>query len=126
MAQKVSVENMADTILEGMTKYSDLTTDIMKTCVKNAGNSIKKDIESTAPEKKGKYRKSWAIQKQKETSSCLEIIIHSKNRYQLAHLLEKGHVKRNGGRVPAIPHIAPAEEKGIRELMDGIERGLEG
>lgn len=124
MAQKVNIDKMADAIMEGMTQYSNLATDTMKICVKKAGNSIKKDIEATAPERTGKYRKSWKVQKQKETSTSLEVTIHSKNRYQLAHLLEKGHAKRNGGRVSAIPHIAPAEEKGIRELMEGIERGL--
>jgi hypothetical protein len=52
------------------------------------------------------------------------MVVHSKTRYQIAHLLEKGHAKRGGGRVAAKPHIAPAEEKGIRELKQEIERGL--
>ena len=50
----------------------------------------------------------------------------NKKRYQLTHLLEKGHAKRGGGRVRAFPHIAPAEQAGIRELEEGIKRGLEG
>ena len=50
--------------------------------------------------------------------------VHSKNRYQLAHLLEHGHAKRGGGRVAAIPHIEPAEANGIEALKSKIERGL--
>ena len=42
----------------------------------------------------------------------------------LAHLLEHGHAKCGGGRVKAIPHIAPAEEAAEEELMKDIERGL--
>ncbi|MCQ4931437.1 HK97 gp10 family phage protein, partial [[Eubacterium] rectale] len=47
-----------------------------------------------------------------------------KNRYQIAHLLEHGHAKRGGGRVAARPHIAPAEENGIQQLEEEIERGI--
>ena len=50
--------------------------------------------------------------------------VHSKNRYQIAHLLEHGHAKRGGGRVAARPHIAPAEEHGVTSLQEKIERGL--
>lgn len=122
--RRVTVDEMADAIMEGLQKYAELAADVMKDCVKKAGNTVKKETQAGAPVKTGRYQKSWAVKRQKETSNTLEVVVHSKNRYQFTHLLEKGHAKRGGGRVKAIPHIAPAEEKGIQELEEGIRRGL--
>ena len=122
--QRVSADRMAEAVMEGLLEYAELAADVMKDCVKKAGNTVKKETQAGAPVRTGKYKKSWAVKRQRETSNTLEVVVHSRNRYQLTHLLEKGHAKRGGGRVKAIPHIAPAEEKGIRELEEGIKRGL--
>ncbi len=122
--QRVSADRMAEAVMEGLLEYAELATDVMKDCVKKAGNTVKKETQAGAPVRTGKYKKSWAVKRQRETSNTLEVVVHSRNRYQLTHLLEKGHAKRGGGRVRAIPHIAPAEEKGVRELEEGIKRGL--
>ena len=100
--RRVTVDEMADVIMDGLLEYAELATDVMKGCVKKAGNTVKKETQAGAPEKTGRYKKSWAVKRQKETSNTLEVVVHSKNRYQLTHLLEKGHAKRGGGRVKAI------------------------
>ena len=122
--QRVSVDRMAEAVMEGLLEYAELAADVMKDCVKKAGNTVKKETQAGAPVRTGKYKRSWAVKRQRETSSTLEVVVHSRNRYQLTHLLEKGHAKRGGGRVKAVPHIAPAEEEGVRELEEGIKRGL--
>lgn len=124
MAGSIDIDDLADEIMEGLMEYADLATDTVKKAVKKAGNTVKKEIQATAPSDTRKYKKSFKVTKRKETSNALEVTVHSKDRYQLTHLLEKGHAKRGGGRVSAIPHIAPAEEKGIRKLAEEIERGL--
>ncbi len=88
----------------------------VKQAVRNAGETVRKEVGANAPKDTGDYAKSWAVKKTKETSSSLTLTVHSKNRYQLAHLLEYGHAKRGGGRVEGKAHIAPAEEKGSPEL----------
>ena len=124
MAGSIDIDDLADEIMEGLMEYADLATDTVKQAVKKAGNTVKKEIQATAPSDTGKYKKSFKVTKRKETANALEVTVHSKDRYQLTHLLEKGHAKRGGGRVPAQPHIAPAEQEGIRLLTDEIERGL--
>ena len=125
-ADKVSVSGLADAVMEGLTEYAELATEDMKAAVKKAGQTVRKEIQAGAPVKTGAYRKSWAVKTTREMSSFMEATVHSRNRYQLAHLLEFGHAKRGGGRVPGRPHIAPAEEKGIRQLEEEIKKALEG
>ena len=122
--QTVSIEQMADVIMEGLQEYADLATDDMKKAVKKAGNTVKTQINATAPKRTGKYAKSWKAKNTKETSTELQVTVYSPTRYMLAHLLENGHAKRGGGRVKAIPHIAPAEAVGEEQLIKDIESAL--
>ena len=119
-----SIDNMAAEIMKGLTEYADLANESMKKAVKKTATEVKKEISANAPKDTGAYAKSWAVKKTKENSHSLEMTVHSKNRYQLAHLLEKGHAKRGGGRVSGKPHIAPAEENGVQLLEHLIEGAL--
>ncbi|MCM1530601.1 MAG: HK97 gp10 family phage protein [Alistipes sp.] len=119
-----SIDDMADEIMKGLTEYAELADTAMKKAVRKTATSVKNEISANAPKRTGKYAKSWMTKKVKENSHSLEITVHSKDRYQIAHLLEHGHAKRNGGRVAAIPHIAPAEENGADLLESLIEKEL--
>lgn len=124
MATKVSIDQMASVIMDGLKEYADLATDDLKAAVKKTGNEVRKQIQSTAPKASGKYCKSWSVKTTKESSNGMEVTVYSRNRYQLAHLLEFGHAKRGGGRVAARPHIAAAEQAGIESFEQAIERSL--
>lgn len=119
-----SIDDMTDEIMKGLTEYADLADTAMKKAVRKTATSVKKEISANAPKRTGKYAKSWTTKKVKENSHSLEITVHSKDRYQIAHLLEKGHAKRDGGRVAGKPHIAPAEENGADLLESLIEKEL--
>ena len=116
-----SIENMADEIMKGLHEYSNLADDAMKKAVRKTAATVKSEISQNAPADTGAYAKSWATKKVSENSHSLTVTVHSRNRYQIAHLLEHGHAKRNGGRVSGKPHIAPAEQKG-EHTFDAIIR----
>ena len=124
--RRVSVEQMADAIAQSMAEFADFSNEVMKECVTETSKSVKKEIQENAPVLTGKYKKSWAAKTVKENANSLTMVVHSHDRYQIAHLLEHGHAKRGGGRVAAIPHIAPAEQRGAEELVSRIERGFSG
>lgn len=126
MGSTVRIDQMADAIMQGLNEYAELATEDMKKAVKAASKTVKKEIQAGAPQKSGAYSKSWAVKTVRETANSLEQTVHSKNRYQLAHLLEHGHAKRGGGRVSGKAHIAPAEQMGIEQLEDAIEKVLGG
>ena len=116
-----SIDNLTKEIMKGLQEYSELADDEMKKAVRKTATSVKKEISANAPHNTGTYAKSWTSSKVRETSHNLQMTVHSRNRYRLAHLLEKGHAKRGGGRVQGKPHIAPAEKNG-EELLENLIR----
>ncbi len=119
-----SIDNLADEIMKGLQEYSELADSAMKKAVRKTATSVKKEISANAPSDTGAYAKSWTTKKTAENSHTLQMTVHSKNRYQLAHLLENGHAKRGGGRVEGKPHIAPAEKSGELLLESLIAKEL--
>ena len=122
----ISPDKLASAVMKQMDEYGNLAAAEVKTAVRRAGKTVKEQIEATAPVRSGKYAKSWRAKPTRETADALEVTVHSPRRYMLAHLLEKGHAKRGGGRTRAFPHIRPAEEAGIEQLEDEIRKALKG
>lgn len=121
---RIKVDALAQAVMEGLEEYAKLATEDMKEAVKKAGQEAKKDVQAGAPVKSGAYKKSWAVKTTREDANSMEVTVHSRNRYQLAHLLEFGHALRNGGRARAFPHIAPAEDKAAELLEREIRQAL--
>jgi DNA/RNA endonuclease G (NUC1) len=126
MSRTVSIDEMAAAINEGLEEYANLSAEGVKSAVRKSAKAVKEQINGSAPVRSGRYAKSWAVKTTAESSQSLEQTVYSPSRYMLSHLLEKGHAKRGGGRVRAIPHIAPAEEAGIEMLEGLIEKALKG
>lgn len=131
MSKKVKVDDLAKEIISAIEDYSSLVAKDVKEAVMQGAETTVKEIKKNAPRDTGKYARSWVAEVQKENMSGKQVVVHSKNRYQLTHLLENGHAKRGGGRTEgekteAIPHIAPAEQKGIEVYEKAIERALKG
>ena len=120
MNRTVSIDEMDSAIMDELEKYAELASDDLKAAVKETAASVRKDIQAGAPVDTGKYKKSWSVKNVREDSESIELVVHSRNRYQIAHLLEHGHAKRGGGRVAAKPHIASAEQRGNEKLAQTI------
>lgn len=122
---KVSIGSLSKEVIKELKTYAKVTTGKVKEAVKNAGKTAKEEINMTAPKRTGAYAKSWAVKTLSETGSRLVLVVHSRNKYQLTHLLEYGHAKRGGGRVEARAHIKLAEEKAVKSFEEKIREAVE-
>ena len=122
--RKVKIDDLTDVVMESLMEYNDLAADTVKKAVKAAGTTVRNEIRQNAPERTGRYAKSWISKTTAESATSMQVTVYSPSRYMLAHLLEHGHAKRGGGRVPGKSHIAPAEQAGIDQLEKDIERSL--
>lgn len=122
---KVTAENFSEQVEALLEKYSEEVTltvkDVIKAAAKQGANLVKSNASVFGGS--GKYKKGWTSKVEEDRLSTTGIIY---NRAQpgLPHLLEHGHAKRGGGRVPGIEHIAPAERQAIEIVQKELESRL--
>ena len=112
----VNIDKLADEIVMELRSYEQDVTDGIKEAVEQTAKQCLSDIKKNSPSLTGSYKKGWKKKKEYESVSDIRFRIYNSTDYQLTHLLENGHAKRNGGRVEGYPHIGPAEKKAIKEL----------
>lgn len=124
-------ELMANSVLEISAILSDYSADIQEAIKEDARRIAKEgvnELKATSPKRKnsGKYAKGWRVKTQ-EGRWSINCTVYNATDWQLTHLLEKGHrmVNRKGevkGFVDAKVHIAPVEQKCIKQFQSDIER----
>ena len=79
-----------------------------------------KTVKGTYKIRTGKYNKGWRV-KETKGNGFVNCTVYNGTNWQLTHLLEKGHVTRNGGKTKAFVHIKPVEEKSVNEYIKDVE-----
>lgn len=125
MSSTIQIDGLADAVMKELRGYTAKVAQATKQATKATGRFTTREIKATAPRRTGKYAESWRSKTVSESSDKLALIVHSPKKYMLTHLLEYGHAKRGGGRVRAIPHLAPAEEKAGANLENEIRKRVE-
>ncbi|PGS32262.1 hypothetical protein COC58_29710 [Bacillus cereus] len=119
-----SINDLANEIARELQRYSNVVEEDLEVAKEEVANDLVDELKQKSPksDRQGgrKYAKGW--RKKKEGNA---FIVHNALKPQLTHLLEKGHAKVNGGRVPAKVHIAPAEDKAIIEFVERVERAIQ-
>lgn len=101
--------------------------DSIEPAVRKGCQTARKTAKAGAPVMTGRYAKSLEY---KVSGHGMKVKgeVGSKKLPGLVHLLEKGHAKVGGGRVRAIPHMAPGFDAGAPEfermIMEAVDRAL--
>ena len=118
------IDDIQKEIMKQLQYYADEVKTKVDEVKEEEAKALVAELKADSPKgdrRKGNYAKGWSI---KRTPKAL--IVHNRTNYQLTHLLEHGHVTRNGsGRTEAKIHIRPAEDRMIRSYLDKIERAIE-
>lgn len=121
----ISIDQLAAEIAKGLADYSQEVVEKVNVSSEAVGKAAVKQLKQTSPKRHGKYAKSWTMKTEKLFGQPDKRIVHVKApHHRLTHLLEHGHAKIGGGRVPGKPHIRPAEEMVIKEFMDEVEEAI--
>jgi len=117
----ISVDNLADAIMEELLNYSEEVTEK----VKNAADIVAKEVNEvikakvTFEEPTGKYVKAFRIKTTVNTKYNKTNTWHVTNgQYRLTHLLESGHALRGGGRTRSYPHIKFGQELAEKRMEE--------
>lgn len=120
---QISINGLTDAIMKELLQYAEVTTENVKEGTKKVTKEAVKELKATSPKQTGDYAKSWKSKTKSENSHSINTVIYAGDgQYRLTHLLEKGHAKRDGGRVEGQPHIAPVEKLCIDKLMEEIKK----
>ena len=115
---------MSDTFDEALTDVlTNYATDLREAInadTEAAAQRLKKAISADAPVKSGKQKKSWRIAKEYLGGVDLKTVVHSTD-YRKVHLLENGHVTRNGmTRTKPTYYVSSNAEKIIKEYEEQV------
>ena len=114
-----NINNLASEIAKQVKLYTQEVKEEIDKGKQDVSKELVKNLKRDSPEKTGSYQKGWRVKKEKRSNK-----IHNKTDYQLTHLLEKGHAKRNGGRVAPKVHIRPNEERAVKEFEKRIKGAI--
>ena len=117
-SKRIKADRLGEEIDKIMREYGKEIEGDLDEITKRIGRKGATAVKNEARDKFNgdKYYKGWTVSTVK-WPHYTSVVIHNKSHYQLAHLLEHGHAKVNGGRVEGRAHISPVEDSLIEEYQ---------
>lgn len=129
----ISIDELGSTISKIMEEFKEATADDIEESVKATAKQTVTELKQANPSGSGAYgswkdyNAGWTTKKSSTASyNGYAATVYNKTKYQLTHLLEKGHAKVNGGRTRAFPHISIAEDNAETFFTNDLTKRLRG
>lgn len=126
MSKTIEVDLLEKEVMKYLTEYKEDISEAVENVSNRVGKEATNELKEESPKLTGDYTKGWRLKKDKIGKNRYTVKIHNKTNYQLTHLLELGHVTRNGGRTQPIPHIRPIEEKYKKIFEQELKKDIGG
>lgn len=127
--EEIRVDDLAKAIVDTLTEYQTMVAEelaqVVKEVARETVRKTKDNVQAEGLVRSGAYKAGWRYKVTKKDGKLIEAVVYNKDRARLTSLLEYGHAKTGGGRVPGYPHIKPAEEWAQRELVKRLTKELD-
>ena len=130
MVVKVDYNSLSEEIQNQLKTFGTALNREINEGLKEVAEKTAETLRQGGPyyERSGKYTRDWAVKLRSRSYSSVtmteEYTVYNKKNYQLTHLLEKGHVSRNGSRVRPFEHIKPAEELAEQMAISEVNKAV--
>ena len=129
MAKLTSAEKLAADIDQILKEYQDGVLKGMDNAIKKLAskgrNAIKRETRNVTNKKRRRYSNGWMYKMEPGSNRwAASAVIYNKRQPGIAHLLEHGHAKVNGGRTNPRVHIQPVADQIANDAIGEIKKEI--
>lgn len=129
MSNKVDYKELQKELMAYLTEYGEDIQEDVEEVTDETTKAARAELKQTSPrsgrKRKDPYYRGWSVKIQKKGRHKYTKVVWNRTNYQLTHLLEFGHVTRNGtGWVSPQPHIRQVEEKYKVKFIDLLNKRI--
>lgn len=118
----ITIDQLGDAIMAQLNSFETNVRDGVKKAVDESMAEMVKETKRNAPVRTGRYKRKIGATVGKDSHAAYSKVWHVKSPdYRRAHLLDKGHALRNGGRYIGDQHVTNARNRAVMNFQQRIE-----